>query len=273
MNSGLQHKMLNYEVTPPENTWNKIAAALDESNLADKFPGTLYNLEVTPPVTSWNQISASLNAENADQPTIANEPRKIFSTLRYAAAAAIIGLIAFGSIKFFISKSDGKEIVKNPVAVKDSLIPAAQGNIKQQDNNLPVPEDLRDEAALEESKHTLARLDVTETRRIKQKILLEPVDIMNEEASPEMVQPSFASGEAISDMASRYIMLMTPEGNIIRMSKKWSNLLCCVSGEEQDEDCKDQLKIWREKIVNSSAAPSSGNFMDILSLVNSLQDK
>ena len=270
MNSGLQHKMLNYEVTPPENTWNKIAAALDESNLSDEFPDKLYNLEVNPPVSAWDKISASLEAE---QPAIVKESRKILPIFRYAAAAAIIGLIAFGSIKFFTSKNGENEIAKNSVLLKDSVTSGTQENIKQPDNNLPIPEEARDEAALEESKRTLAKLDMTETRRIKQTVNRESGNIINEIASSEMTAPSFALNETISDMASRYIMLMTPEGNIIRMSKKWSNLLCCVSGEEQDEDCKDQLKIWREKIVNSSAAPSSGNFMDILSLVNSLQDK
>ena len=272
MNSGLQHKMLNYEVTPPENTWNKIAAALDESNLSDEFPDKLYNLEVNPPASAWNKISASLDAE---QPSLVNESRKTFPILRYAAAAAIVGLIAFGSIKFFTGKKGENEIAKSSVLLKDSVTTATQDNIKQPDNNLPVPEQIRDEAALEESKRTLAKLDMIETGRIKQTVNRGSVDIINEEypSYTQTAEPSFASGENITDMASRYIMLMTPEGNIIRMSKKWSNLLCCVSGEEQDEDCKDQLKIWREKIVNSSAAPSSGNFMDILSLVNSLQDK
>ena len=44
---------------------------------------------------------------------------------------------------------------------------------------------------------------------------------------------------------------MTPDGNIIRMSKKWSGLVCCVSGEEQDEDCKNQIKKWQKKIATA----------------------
>ena len=67
-------------------------------------------------------------------------------------------------------------------------------------------------------------------------------------------------------------MLMTPDGNIIRMSKKLCDLVCCVSGQEQDEGCKSQLKIWQEKMASSSVAPSPGNFMDILNLVSTLQD-
>jgi hypothetical protein len=65
---------------------------------------------------------------------------------------------------------------------------------------------------------------------------------------------------------------MTPDGNIIRMSKKLKELICCVSGEEQDKDCIDQMKKWRERLANPSASHSSSNFMDILHLVNSMQE-
>lgn len=67
-------------------------------------------------------------------------------------------------------------------------------------------------------------------------------------------------------------MLMTPDGQFIRMSKKLGDLLCCVSGEEQDPDCIDQMKRWRQKIAISNLTPSPGNFMDILNLVKSLQE-
>ncbi len=84
--------------------------------------------------------------------------------------------------------------------------------------------------------------------------------------------PVYAYNElSPTNIADRYVMLMTPNG-IVRMSKKLGNLVCCVSGQEQDEDCKDQLKKWQEKIACSPVAPSPGNFMDILSLVSSLNN-
>ena len=57
------------------------------------------------------------------------------------------------------------------------------------------------------------------------------------------------------NLASRYITLMTPEGNIIRMSKKLTDMVCCVSGEDENEECKDQMKKWREKIICLPAIP------------------
>jgi hypothetical protein len=64
-------------------------------------------------------------------------------------------------------------------------------------------------------------------------------------------------------------MLMTPNG-IVRVSKKLGDIVCCVTGEAEDEDCKDQLKKWQQKMATTTVAP--GNFMDILTLVSSLND-
>ncbi|MEO7984109.1 MAG: hypothetical protein ABI688_08505, partial [Bacteroidota bacterium] len=129
MSSGLQHKMYNFEVTPPASTWEKIAAELDESELAAKFPSSLYNIqlapplqvwqrisaaldeptmindysaklagmEVTPPVTVWDKIKTSLDAE---QETIPQRMR-ISSFLKYAAAAVLIGFLAWGGVRVF----------------------------------------------------------------------------------------------------------------------------------------------------------------------------
>ena len=86
------------------------------------------------------------------------------------------------------------------------------------------------------------------------------------------MQPVFINESNTDDVSDRYIMLMTPDGNFIRMSKKWADLACCVSGEDQDSGCKDQLQRWREKIACAPVAPSPGNFMDILNLISILQN-
>lgn len=282
MSEGWQYKMLNYEVTPPANVWDKIAIALDESNPGNEFPGTLYDLEVAPPAAAWDKIATSLDAEHeASVP----ERRRLSPLLRYAAAAAIIGLVAFGAAKLFTGKKEEQETAKITTPVKNAIISGTKASIAQAGNDRVTTDEAREDAALEESKHTFAKLDMPVTNRVNRtnNYFAEPVDLTNtnreinpeetyRELCAETAQSSITSGETGGNTASRYIMLMTPDGNIIRMSKKWGSLLCCVSGEEQDEDCKDQLKKWREKIASSPVQVSPGNFMDILSLVNSLQD-
>ena len=84
----------------------------------------------------------------------------------------------------------------------------------------------------------------------------------------DYTEPVYAFNEHTPNLADRYIMYMTPEGGIVRMSKKWGDLVCCVSGQDQDENCKDQIKKWQEKLACAPVA--NGNFMDIFSLVNTL---
>ncbi len=53
--SSLRDKMLNYESVPPKNTWDKIAAALDEANNGDQFPHTPSCHGNAPPAMAWER--------------------------------------------------------------------------------------------------------------------------------------------------------------------------------------------------------------------------
>ena len=68
MSERLQNKMYDYEVTPPANLWEKIAAELDESELVHKFPSKLYEIEITPPSVAWNKIKTTLDTEETELP-------------------------------------------------------------------------------------------------------------------------------------------------------------------------------------------------------------
>ena len=136
--SDLQHKLFNYEVTPPAPLWDKITEALDESLLTDKFPSRLYNSTETPPLTAWTAISSALdemhlrhqypdtlyNLETAPPPaawdkiksaldqeaTPAVSPvRRIIPFIRYAAAAAILAIVAFGAVRIMSSNANDKD--------------------------------------------------------------------------------------------------------------------------------------------------------------------
>ena len=65
---------------------------------------------------------------------------------------------------------------------------------------------------------------------------------------------------------------MTPEGNIIRVSKKLGGMVCCLSGEAEDPACTDQLKKWREKMITSSLGHSGDSFLDLLLLINTEEE-
>jgi len=252
--SSLQERLYNYEQTPPPKVWDKINAALDESHLSDEFPSKLYNAEVMPPANAWDKIAGAL--EPAQAPVVAMRS-KTFSFFRYAAAAVLIGLVAFGVIKW-TSGNDTKS--ENGIAASDTI-----NNKRPLDT--PIEIETIQPGIPGEENIVSTGIDVQiKTPSVKR--------VKNNYSIPDNIdasEPIYAY-EHTPNLADRYIMLMTPDGGIIRMSKKWGNLVCCVSGQDQDENCKDQLKKWQEKIACSPVTTSAGNFMDILSLVSALND-
>lgn len=263
-------RLYNIEVNPPANTWEKIAATLDEPRIQNEFTSRLYNMEVSPPVNVWEKVVAGLDKTSV----IVNTPvRKFSAILRYAAAAIFIGAVAYGIINLTVNTSND---VNNTVVSKINKDSSTSDINKAGDTGkIQTPEitnSENDAGAIEKSKPLLAK-NVNPVKRVSRVIISSMIASNDADiATADLSQSLYAYADHIPDIAERYVMLMTPDGNIIRMSKKWGHLLCCVSGEEQDADCKSQLKKWQEKIATSSLAPSPGNFMDILGLVNSLNE-
>ncbi|MBO9659776.1 MAG: hypothetical protein J7527_13220 [Chitinophagaceae bacterium] len=260
------------EVDPPATTWNRIVAALDETEAeqADQFPAHLYAMELTPPAGAWNKIAASLDQEQIEQPgeaILINQPSRFKQYLRYAAAAIVIGAVAFGILRWTGSSSDDPTA---PSLAAKPVTPAAPAQTAGASVSSAVPANVVDEQAKTASSEKLiAKLDrpYKTTRRAN-------TDVQSAVYNTSSIKPRglYTYGDHVPSMADRYIMLMTPDGNFIRMSKKWGNLVCCVSGEDPDADCKDQLKKWQEKMATSTLTTSAGNFIDILQLVNSLDE-
>lgn len=303
MKSGFEHRIYNYEVAPPAHTWEKISAELDDSELNASFPqklkafivppppeawskiaSLLYgssfihdyatrleSMEVTPPVSVWENIKSGLDKNESRAET----SRKIIPWYRYAAAAAIIGLLVWAGSRFLNSKTAEPELAKEST-VPTSISPTITNNLPVAQNDVSKPavdntEDARDDAALEASKKTFAKLDSKPSSKIKH-----ASEFFFAAASDESLirgLPDFESEEMEHlNINNRYIVLMTPEGNIIRMSKKLGDLVCCVSGEDEEKDCTDQMKKWREKIAYAPSGHSPGNFLELLNLVCSLQE-
>jgi hypothetical protein len=267
--SSLKDKLYNHEVTPPPGTWDKIAINIDEAEMANKFPARLYNMEVAPPANSWEKVNASLNP--VVEPSV-SLLKRIPAFFRYAAAAIFIGAIAFGIIKLTASSNNHENNTAQASINKDSSESVKnKPTLGEQTQRAKINTD-EDDAALEQSKNLVAKLDRS-AKTITRKFNTGRTHIPYiDDSDAELSQSIYAYEDHVPNMADRYVMLMTPDGNIIRMSKKWSDLLCCVSGEEQDPECKDQLKKWQQKMATSSLAPSPGNFLDILGMVNSLNE-
>ena len=305
MSSGIKNKMYNLEVMPPAAVWGKITSALDDSALAQKISSRLNTIEVIPPTSVWQSINVSLDEQllekeyaekltnihitpppgswnkiklllNSEAVIATTEKRKISPLLKYAAAAIITGLLAWGGVQLLSADSSKTNVatIDKPSPNSFTETPVINNPL---DENIAVPDvtasldEARNDAALEASKKTFARLDVT-ARRSKIKNAADfyfVTDNFEPAARGFSIDPI---AKPAADITNRYIILMTPDGNIIRMSKKLRELVCCVSGEDQDKDCIDQMKKWRENIGNPSTTHSSSNFIDVLDIVKCMQE-
>ncbi|MCZ2459632.1 MAG: hypothetical protein LC128_08385 [Chitinophagales bacterium] len=283
MSDQLRNKMYDHEVTPPQGVWEKIAAELNEQKENSSLTSKLYNLEVTPPPSAWEQIKIEL--EKDEKPIISGS-QNVIHILRYAAAILILALMAFGAVRFLRNSYQKKEIAtnKNLPYQKDSIRPSEK-DTGSTSFDLNEFNETNDDQALEESKHTIAKNNLSP--ELKRKLANEnfrfiPAHYINDQENTgisyltlsysDILRSMFGIGPSPEDISDRYIMLKDSDGNFFRVSKKLSDLICCISGEEQDADCKDKLQRWREKIASSPLAPTPGNFMDILSLISSLQN-
>lgn len=300
MNSGFQHKILHYEVQPPDLCWEKIQEELDSSALQHHFPRKLQAVEIAPPAYCWNNIAAILDSKGAetavatklqkasvvppaavwqnieaalDQETNQPAQKRSASLLRYAAAAALIGLLAWGATRLLNNKGEDTPLATQPQPGNNTeQVTTEHTGIPEEDiaaiSAEAALEEARNDAALEASKKTVARLDVSAVQKKIKDVSAFDFAVATEDDDDTI---DISTGRH-NDISNRYIVLMTPDGHFIRMSKKLKDLVCCISGEEVDEACLDQLKRWREKILSSSAVHAPGNFADILNLVTSLQD-
>ncbi len=264
----LGDKLKDAEKAPPAGYWSRILSQLEEAGLA----GKLYHHEQAPPENAWEQILQGIGT-GVSNPV----ERKITPWFRYAAAAAILVIVGLGIMRLtqFRNEEPG-------MAVQQDSLPANNG--KTTDNSkaeltklvagIPAGnEEARNDAALEASKKTFAKLDLPERRIAREVSNFYFTSTAETDAASRGLDINNSSGLPDPAVAAdRYITLMTPEGNIIRVSKKLSGMVCCISGETGDPACENQLKKWREKIVASSIGHSADSFMDILMLVNSTEE-
>lgn len=277
-------KLYTAEVTAPVNSWNNISDALDNqayNTVAEKLqqaavvPGAhnweaiaaqlatdpylnlgkkLYNTTATPPQHSWEAIAAQLPAATPVVP-IAKQSGRVMPFLRYAAAAVLIGLTVFGAFKVFgpqTKNTDDQQLV-NINTPANSTTPAI--------SNPAVTDTQTNESNIAVS----PAQDETENNPVRSRST-------NNYRQPETNNSDriYASNNA-DYTADRYVAFMTLDGNIVRMSKKMEDMICCVTGAEVTGDCKTQLQKWQEKIADAPIV-APGNFMDIFSLVNTLNE-
>ncbi|MFZ9387097.1 MAG: hypothetical protein ACO25B_04390 [Chitinophagaceae bacterium] len=310
MSSGIQNKLLELSCDPPPGTWQKIASELDDAALFMQFPSRLKEFTATPPTYCWENIQTELEAAGKPaelstrliemevsppagtwQKILAyleltgtkpgSSRRRVLHFTRYAAAAVFIGVLIFAGVRMLDTEVKKETTASVPVQLNnfqtDSPVTDSENTLEKGADSRPVvspasDDDARNDEALEASKKTYARLDISPQKKAVLASQFSFSNFLEETGFGEHGASGLEEAVSVESFDhGRYIVLMTPDGHFIRMSKKLSDMVCCVSGEETDENCRSQIQKWRKQLACTDAS-HPGNFMDILNLVGSLSE-
>ena len=195
--------------------------------------------------------------------------------IRYAAAAVVTGIIVMAGFRFSVppdkqnavASVDGKNTVTEAIGHGAETI--AVNKKREHKPHCQRCRWSRNDAALEESKHTFAKLDInrSKTSAIAADSVSAAIQNLLRLLRPEQPVMKKATQIQMTRPTVTYYSWL-PEGHVIRVSKKLSNMVCCVSVKEADQQCK-KPDGKMEKAACLFWRFTSNNFMDILSLVGS----
>jgi hypothetical protein len=252
MSNQLQHKLLHYEMPPPEGVWNKIATSLDE-NLSLTLSEKLYQYEEAPSALVWRNISLHLDHSVSDQGKVVPFYVRYRRPLKYSGTAAIFIFLAVMT-SLFISKKTESEVppqgVANSVEIKKDTSKPSQ--VSAENNSVAQLSD--------RSEHLIAKSKVLKIRQEEyQNSNLSFEDFLPQQAEKnEVVSSSIPS--------DKYMMYSDGDGNVVRLPKKIFNAFACPT---EDVMCKQKLQQLKEKFAQSAM---TADFTGLLQILKSLQE-
>ena len=97
MNSEMQKRLYEMEVTPPPAVWEKLSITIDEINADIPVAIKVLNAELIPPASVWEKIDSTIHVVGEKKP---ERKAVVINLKRLAVAALMIGLIAAAWILF-----------------------------------------------------------------------------------------------------------------------------------------------------------------------------
>lgn len=284
MSEQLRNKMQQFEATPPKGLWDRIAADLDESTLYKNTSERLSGYEATPPPGIFDKIVAGLER---DLPQKEVPVRKISSTFRWSAAAAVLIVLSTLGIFFF---NNNKTEASLATATKTNNLPAVPH--QQLTNNPPIADD--NDNADEDNDKSVKHLALNKllrsvhTANIQDKNT-ETADVDFAASKPTVQITSSNIKSSLSELASKfvlngnYITVLGPNGELRKMSLKIFNAMhghtYAIASASDNQNTiientvmEKKFSEWRTKIVQAGYAPNAFNGMDILNLKDLIKE-
>ncbi len=297
-------KIYHQEEEPPPDLWSSIAASLD-AGIQPAWQQNIYAQETIPPADVWAAISQQLDAVAKDTPAAAVPIRKRNWYRTAAAAAVIAGILASG---LWLMNREPKP----PVDVA-GVTPVVPGTA----NPSAIPQ-VPDQAAAINTGSTAAQQvspasnhpspaqhlpGTTAAMPQNRQAVIPPLSYITDTPdTPDHRETAIAflnnrpmdnpNGNAVANMDNtitvangNYISISGPDGQTIRLSSKFSNLVGYLNDTSpENEELLDKIiresafwkarfRKWREKMQQNLSAPSPNNFLDLVELGKTLEEK
>lgn len=287
MNSEMQRRLYEIEVTPPQAVWDKLSVIIDEINEDDLIAKKVLNTELIPPAGVWEKINSTINIVEEKKP----ERKAILVNLRRLAAAAIvIGIIAAAWIVY----QNNNQATTALTSTEDNLVKPGPSNDSGSTVNKPNESKLIDspvELGLPSAQQTIASTSILKeisnklgrARKNKNVIQSSPVQYasLNKPLNKSFDQPIDDLSGVTSDQ--NYFTMVNANGRLVKIPAHLVSIASYLQDKPISEDIyevmfgegaywKETLHEWRKKVASASI-PSGDAFASFIELLKSVQDK
>lgn len=292
MNSEMQKRLYEMEVTPPRAVWEKLSVNIDEINEDNRLAKKVLNVDLLPPAGVWEKIDSTINVVEEKK-----EPKKgiVINLKKLAVAALFIGLIA--TVWLLIKNS------RNSAELAGAEKPAQQQTSTDTNSTTKKAEELNPTGILPEqsisinsdasAKKTIASIpgqsqsgnNKSSFSRSKANRLAQPT-IAQYPSLNEPLEKSFK--EPIDDLSlvtsdQNYLTMVNANGRLVKIPAQLASLAPHLQDKPISEDYyevlfgegtywKETLNEWRKKVV--SAPVSAGDaFTSFVELLKNVQNR
>jgi hypothetical protein len=288
MNSEINKRLYDFEVSPPAAVWEKLSADLDEINADNKVANKIYYAEASPTSSVWNIIGESLNTPIQK---IHSKKGAVINLKRLAIAAIFIGLIISGWLLFrnFSQKTEG--LAETQPGIKTTVPPVQQvpSSEKKTGEDEIIPPDA--------NTTTLIKRSVAEKKPVKQ--TSKSTKLFNEPAFAEQNDKAIVNNETtgsksfnqpIDDLSmiadgTHYMTMVNSNGRLVKIPANLLYLAPHMQDKPLNEDYyevmfgegnywKETFNVWRKKLASSPVTPgdSFSSFIEMLKTVQASTD-
>lgn len=282
MRDPLGHKLNQWEASPPPGAWNEISRELGEWNAEQRVSRKLNQWEAAPPSNSWAAISGQLSP-GAEETIIRRDDipvRSLFPyMMRYAGAAAIIGVIAW----FFWTSSPFQgagEIATS--AIPMSTVKEAPSAVSSPVQTHPTADDspLGKEKPEQAEQKNPSRYDRIRNRRDPGYAEVQKAKTISGSLNGNWHR--LLSGQ-LSDPAiqklpvqhndPRYIRIATNTGQPVRLSAKYAPIYHQLTYANDNGSSRYSINAIEQQLMKSPYIPDPGNLFDMLQLKDLLEEQ